>query len=222
MVTLSLSSLDFRLSDRALVLWFESNEAARAVLFSSGRLLARWAQQFDKAEAHLRYPNPQNRFYKVLASMADEPLTPALMPGVQIASMRLSLPILQVLTEFLESPEERRALVRLHDQRQIALSQSSQVLIKNATVEEAIGRKRESYWYAPDLAEFIQRSQRELEPNNPNSSIVISWRGVDRTGTDWREFTHSYRLIADADGILYHASKNLDLRSIPAPPAIVR
>jgi len=97
------------------------------------------------------------------------------------------------------------------------MTQSSQVLIKNATVEEAIGRKRESYWFAPDLADFMQRSRRELEPNNPQSSIVVTWRGVDRTGRDWREFTHSYRLLEDNERILYHCSKNLEFRSIATP-----
>jgi hypothetical protein len=214
-------------SDRAILLSYPTAEDALDELRLQGRVLAQWAARFGKHEAQLRYPNPANRCYRVLASMADaadntsppegsEAFAPVLIPGVQ-AQQIMSLPILKVLTEFLEHPEERRALVRLHDQRQIAMTQSSQVLIKNATVEEAIGRKRESYWFAPDLADFMQRSRRELEPNNPQSSIVVTWRGVDRTGRDWREFTHSYRLLEDNERVLYHCSKNLEFRSIAAP-----
>jgi hypothetical protein len=221
MTALSLEGLDLRLTDRAVILWFDTHNQARSVMLSSYRTLAEWARKLGKHETQLHYPNPAKRCYRVLASMADaadntNPIAPVLIPGVQ-AQQIMSLPILKVLTEFLEHPEERRALVRLHDQRQIAMTQSSQVLIKNATVEEAIGRKRESYWFAPDLADFMQRSRRELEPNNPQSSIVVTWRGVDRTGRDWREFTHSYRLLEDNERILYHCSKNLEFRSIAAP-----
>jgi len=221
MTALSLEGLDLRLTDRAVILWFDTHNQARSVMLSSYRTLAEWARKLGKHETQLHYPNPAKRCYRVLASMADaadnaSPIAPVLIPGVQ-AQQIMSLPILKVLTEFLEYPEERRALVRLHDQRQIAMTQSSQVLIKNATVEEAIGRKRESYWFAPDLADFMQRSRRELEPNNPQSSIVVTWRGVDRTGRDWREFTHSYRALQDNDGILYHCSRNLEFRSIAAP-----
>jgi len=221
MTALSLEGLDLRLTDRAVILWFDTHNQARSVMLSSYRTLAEWARKLGKHETQLHYPNPAKRCYRVLASMADaadntNPIAPVLIPGVQ-AQQIMSLPILKVLTEFLEHPEERRALVRLHDQRQIAMTQSSQVLIKDATVEEAIGRKRESYWFAPDLADFMQRSRRELEPNNPQSSIVVTWRGVDRTGRDWREFTHSYRLLEDNERILYHCSKNLEFRSIAAP-----
>jgi hypothetical protein len=221
MTALSLEGLDLRLTDRAVILWFDTHNQARSVMLSSYRTLAEWARKLGKHETQLHYPNPAKRCYRVLASMADaadntNPIAPVLIPGVQ-AQQIMSLPILKVLTEFLEHPEERRALVRLHDQRQIAMTQSSQVLIKNATVEEAIGRKRESYWFAPDLADFMQRSRRELEPNNPQSSIVVTWRGVDRTGRDWREFVHEYVLLCDRDNVLYHCSKNLEFRSIAAP-----
>jgi len=221
MTALSLEGLDLRLTDRAVILWFDTHNQARSVMLSSYRTLAEWARRLGKHETQLHYPNPAKRCYRVLASMADtpdanSPIAPVLIPGVQ-AQQIMSLPILKVLTEFLEHPEERRALVRLHDQRQIAMTQSSQVLIKNATVEEAIGRKRESYWFAPDLADFMQRSRRELEPNNPQSSIVVTWRGVDRTGRDWREFVHEYVLLCDRDNVLYHCSKNLEFRSIAAP-----
>lgn len=56
-------------------------------------------------------------------------------PGLQIAEMRLSLPILQVFGEFLEFPERKSGLIRLSDDRQIALSESSAALIRSASLE---------------------------------------------------------------------------------------
>ena len=150
--------------------------------------------------------------------MTTPPLIAA--PGLQIAEMRLSLPIVRVLETFLEYPERKSALVRLEDERQMVISESAATLIKNATVRDAVQRKREDFWYLPDLEAFTLESQQQLEADNPDSILEFSWRGVDRTGQDWRRFTHRYRLVSDAYGTLYHIAENIGVEPSLQPTPV--
>jgi hypothetical protein len=142
--------------------------------------------------------------------------------GIQVAEQKLSIPILRVLNYFGEQPERRSALVRLYDERQIVVTESSSVLIKGATLEEAVQRKRSSYWYLPDLEDFRRESRQSLEPNNESSFIEFSWRGVSKDGINWRRFTNKYRLIQDSYGVLYQVSHNLSVEQITTPSVILK
>ncbi|MBW4458613.1 MAG: hypothetical protein KME55_42035 [Nostoc indistinguendum CM1-VF10] len=143
-------------------------------------------------------------------------------PGIQIAKVKLSIPILRVLQNFCEYPENRCALVRVCDERQVALTESSAILLTKVTLEEAVRRKRKEYWYLPDLAEFKRESSQKLEPNNEASYIEFSWRGVSKDGLNWRRFTTKYKLVEDAYGVMYHVTQNLGVEQISTPLSISR
>lgn len=140
--------------------------------------------------------------------------------GVTIAPMKLSLPVLQALEEFLENPSERYTLHRRSDQRQVAVSEAvrSQILLSGVTLEQACGRVRQDYWYLPDLEEFIRNSQQQLEPDNPDSSIIYSFRLHDTTGNNWRQFTNEYRLIqCPLTHEIYEMGLGFDVMTIDDP-----
>lgn len=140
--------------------------------------------------------------------------------GLQLVNQKLSISLLKVINYFFEQPEQRNAIVRLHDERQIAITESNSVLIKGVTLEEAAQRKRSDYWYLPDLEDFRRESKQKLEPNNENSFIEFSWRGVSKDKIDWRVFTNRYSLIQDNYGVFYQVSRNLNVDRIPAPPKV--
>lgn len=140
--------------------------------------------------------------------MAEEsPLDRVFAPGIHANIKFLSAPLLQTLTTFLENPNEKWAIVRLVDERQIAMTASCQELIRNATVEQAINRKRSEFWDATDLEEFRRLTRQRPEPNNPQSTMQHRFKVVNRTGADWRYMISEYRLIENG-GILYHVSHN--------------
>lgn len=142
--------------------------------------------------------------------------------GIHTANQKLSISVLKVINHFFEHPEQRNAIVRLHDERQIIITESNSMLIKGATLEEAVQRKRSEYWYLPDLAEFNRESKQKLEPNNENSFIEFTWRGVSKDRTDWRMFTNRYNLIQDNYGVLYQVSQNLGVNEIYTPPKLYK
>ncbi|HEY9660990.1 MAG TPA: hypothetical protein V6C65_21250 [Allocoleopsis sp.] len=204
---MQLTDLDFKLSDIAVIVELPYTEQeARAFVKRQFRQLARWAQAFDRLYTEIRYQN--DRVFKVLASMAtDSQFDSILVPGIYADIHFLSVPLLQTLNLFLENPEEKWALVRLSDESQIAMTASCQELIRNATIEQAINRKRSEFWDANDLEEFRQITRQSLEPNNPQSIVQHRFKVVDRTGQDWRWMVSDYRLIED-NGTLYHISHN--------------
>lgn len=130
-----------------------------------------------------------------------------IVPGVRIDSLRLSRSLLDVFGYFLENPELKGALVRRADNRQIAMSEASQGIC-SIPLEEAVKRRREDYWHLPDLDQFMRESRRQLEPDNPDSTLEFSWRS-NGYGSNWRQFTNRYRLIRDGFGNLYEVSENL-------------
>lgn len=205
---MQLTEIDFKLSASAVVVELElSQEEAWAWVETRFRTLAQWARALNRPYTEVRYRG-NNKSFKVSASMAEEtPLDRVLTPGIYADVRFLSLPLLSVLNTFLENPDEKWALVRLSDERQIAMTASCQELIRNATVEDALKRRREQYWDAADLQEFRRLTQQGLEPNNPQSILQYRFKVVDRTGTDWRWMVSDYRLIED-NGVLYHVSHN--------------
>jgi hypothetical protein len=102
------------------------------------------------------------------------------------------------------------------------LTASSAALIKGATLEEAVRRKRQDYWYLPDLTEFQRESRQRLEPNNENSFIEFSWRGVSKDRISWRQFITKYRLIQDVYGIMYHGTQNLGVEICTTPSTFLK
>jgi hypothetical protein len=139
-------------------------------------------------------------------SQASEILT---IPRLQIATMQISSPILQVLFEFLEYPERRSGLVRVEDQRQVAMTQASIVMTSRNNLIEAVTYKREDYVHPEDLEDLL-RSLDDLEPDNPSSIIEVSFR-ADINHTNYRRFVNRYRRVTDAFGNLFEVAENLDI-----------
>jgi hypothetical protein len=182
------------------------NQAKQYVREATG-----WSQQF-KQDIYIFYPgNPRPYRIPVLNSeLKEKQMTNILLPGIQIAEMQISLPLLQVFSEFLEYPDRKSGLIRLRDDRQIAVSNSSRVLMRDGDLLRAVQRQRSDYWYLPDLELITQRTRQELEPNNPNSFFEFSWRSPGKSESpEWRRYTNQYRLVSDAFGELYQVSNSL-------------
>jgi len=142
-------------------------------------------------------------------------------PGICLDSLRLSAPLLRVFEEWLANPEVKGSLIRRSDQRQVALTEAVAAnILGGGTLEEAIKRRREDYWYLPDLEDFRREVQQRLEPNNPQSTYEYKWRGCDRNKQNWREFAHQFRLIQDSYGVLYEVAVNLGVKPIAVPDRV--
>lgn len=215
---------EFRYSSQHLVLEAPSRAAARDCVRGKFNILATWATKFGLKDTLVIYPGCPKP-YRIPASIVNRgEYMNQLIPvaGIAIAQMKLSKPILDVFAYFLENPQIKGGLVRLSDERQIAVSEASAALIKNATLEDAVQRKRSDFWYPEDLNEINLLTRQRLEINNPDSTIEFSWRGVDRTGTDWRRFTNRYRLVQDDFGVVYQVSVNLGVEAIASPVSVNR
>ena len=157
------------------------------------------------------------------------------MPGIQVAKMRLSQPLLEVLFDFIENPDRACGVVELATQSQLIITESSAQMILQGDyarlmsegsqdvirdrVAQATSLKREDYFFPPDLEEFNRVTRQELEANNPGSSRELTWRGQSRDGS-WVSYTHLYRLIADEFGGVYHVGENLGFEAIANPVAV--
>ena len=157
------------------------------------------------------------------------------LPGIQVAQMRLSRPLLEVMLEFIENPDWRCGVVSLQDQHQVIVTEASAQMILGreydrlmmegledevrSRVAAATNLKREDYFYLPDLDVFMRETRQRLAVNDRASKIELSWRGQGRDGS-WKQFTHEYRLVGDERGAVYHVAKNLDCVEIAAPEAI--
>ncbi|KYC34780.1 hypothetical protein WA1_49530 [Scytonema hofmannii PCC 7110] len=143
------------------------------------------------------------------------------LPGIQIAEMKLSRPIIKVIDYFCEHPELRCALIRLHDQRQVAMSESSAIMV-TGSLEEAVRRRREQYWHPEDLSAFDLVTRQSLTPDDRDSFVEFSFRAHAPNGGNWRRFTNRYRLVTDSYGLLYHVSENVGIDQLKTEPALVR
>jgi hypothetical protein len=126
-----------------------------------------------------------------------------------LSSTQLSLPIARIITEFLEYPERRSGLVRVQDQRQVAMTQASIIMTPRSNLIEAVTYKREDYVHPEDLEDLL-RSLNDLEPDNPSSIIEVSFR-ADINHTNYRRFVNRYRRITDTFGNLFEVAENLDI-----------
>lgn len=222
---LSLTEFDFAFTGESLILKCKTESQARDLIWHYTNVFAKWARQFEKQSVKITYPNRKKKYFEVLATMGGDeeetPVTGVLAPGIHFDRSHIPIPVLKALFTLLEHPDEKWALVRMSKdmkrQTQIAMSEACRSLVKNATLESAIGRQRSEYWHLPDLEDLNRRTRQELEPNNPESVIMVPWKGVDvPTRREWREFTHQYWLI-ETDDALYHLSKNLGVRQVAAP-----
>lgn len=204
---MQLTDFEFSFSDKAVILNLPFRETeARSFVKQRFRDLAAWALSFERQYTEIRYRS--DKTFKVLASMAIEsPYESVIIPGVHMNIPFMSPVLLKTLSLFLENSDERWTLIRVHDERQIAMTASCQAIIKNATVSDAINRRRPEFWDAEDLRLFHQKARQTLEIDNPNSVMQHRFKVVDRTGTDWRWMISDYRLISD-NGVLYQVSNN--------------
>lgn len=182
--------------------------------------ILQWLINWGFSECLVFYPNCKQP-YRIPASLCSEVImTQSIyLPGIQLDSIKLSIPLLQVFEEFLEFPERRYGLVRRSDQRQLAVSEAvrSQVLKSGVTLEEVVKRRRQDYWHLPNLEDW-QRVSRELEPNNPNSRIEYSYIVHDTTHNNWRLFTSEFRLIqCPVSQVIYEVSRGLDVIPVASP-----
>jgi len=221
---------NLNISSESLSLEAPCRAAAEEFLELVTTSLGTAATAFGFRYAYLTFPNcrkpykiPASIYYSCTKSynlhrgdfMSSTPLI--VVPGLQIAEMKLSLPILRIFEEFCEYPERRSGLVRINDERQVAMSESSSVLVVNSTLAQAVQRKRNEYWYLPDLEDFNRQWRQSLTADDNSSSIEFAYRGVSSDGTNWRRFTNRYRLVRDSYGILYHVSNNVGVDEITAP-----
>lgn len=140
--------------------------------------------------------------------------------GIQIAQMRLSLPLIQTLMEFAENPDMLAGFVRLSDQRQVCMTEAiaSIVAASGQDLEEVVTRRREQYWYAQDLSDFNRDWQQTLEANNPNSTIEYTYRAkVSPANSQWRKWVSRFRLVQDDLGTTYHVGYAIGNEPIPTP-----
>ena len=173
-----LTKLDIGFSRNALTLNVRSKAEARQLLYSKAKVLAVWANKFGCKEFLINFPGGDETPYQIPASIAENYINNEdimtniiIMPGIQIAEMKLSLPLLRVFGEFLEYPERKSGLIRLNDERQIAVSESSSALFWDWTLEDAVKQRRSNYWYLPDLEEVNRLTRQQLEPDNSNSIL---------------------------------------------------
>jgi hypothetical protein len=188
-----------------------------------------WANQFNQ-EVLIFYPGrkdpiripPNNNcsFNNKLFNMSNTN-TNLILPqqGIVTAKGRISPNILEILYFLAENPEESAGLVRLADERQIALTDASIALFTESDggLESAVERRREDYWHLGDLEEFNRLTRQNLEPNNRNSTIEFRLRTHDPNGENWLLSINRYRLVTDDRNGLYHAFLNLAVEACPTP-----
>lgn len=225
----SLNDFDFAFTTNTIVLNFESQDAAKRSLIKYTPVFAKWARQFKKQEVRLAYPNTRGKYFPVLATMgmdesdAVEPdlSETVLSPGIHFEGGHVPMAVLKALARMQENPDEKWVLIKLSQdlkrQTQIAMSEACRSLVKNATLEQAIGRQRSKYWFAEDLSEMERVIRQDMTPNI-NDGTLIRFRGCSPvTQSDWRRFTYQYWNIDDGTGSLYQLGLNLNVESISSP-----
>ena len=155
--------------------------------------------------------------YQQTQKMTTQLLLPT---GVQIAQMRLSLPLVRTLFEFAENPEMLAGFVRLSDERQVCMTEAIAQIVtaSGQDLEEVVTRRREEYWHPADLIEFNREWQQVLEPDNVQSTLEYTYRAkVTPTSNQWRRWTTRFRLVQDDVGTAYHVGYAIATDPIPMP-----
>ncbi|HEY9597803.1 MAG TPA: hypothetical protein V6D33_09050 [Cyanophyceae cyanobacterium] len=148
-------------------------------------------------------------------------------PSIEVGSLTLSRSVLRRLEYLIENPNTKGALVRVHDEAQVAMSQASASLIIGASTKEAVQRKRSEYWHPQDLvrsrrqiSDFVHDlSQGIIKPEDTRHEL--SWRGVSKDGRNWRQFTHIYETFIDELGVAYQFATNIGVEQIEPPSDLV-
>jgi len=185
-----------------------------------------WANKFEQ-EVLIFYPGRTDPirippttnclFDKKLLDMTNLMLPPR--QGIVTAKGRLSPNILDVLYFLAENPDQSAGLVRVADERQIALTDATRALLTESDggLEAAVERRRADYWHLGDLVEFNLLTRHSLEPNNPDSTVEFRLRTHDPNGENWLLSINRYRLVSDDRNQMYHVFLNTGLEEIPAP-----
>lgn len=199
-------------------------------LKSQNQFLKKNADQFHDGirKILLGYPGRKPIEILVTSAIITSPFDSLLPSGIHIGDIGyISKPILDSLQMMLESPDEKWVLIQLgrrddarFDETQVAMTATCQSLVSGATVQSAIGRKREQYWHLPDLENLRLETRKMIEANKINTKDVLRsrWIGTDiPTRQNWRSFEYAYRLIENGDGIIYQLGKNIDVEKVREP-----
>lgn len=149
-----------------------------------------WALRFNCEAILVFYPGC-TRPIKISAKLSQNLMTQLIYErGFQITELAITPTLWGVLNEFLEYPDRKYALIRLRDNRQVALSRAMSDVLGGYSLEQCVSRSRENYWYLPDLEEYSRQARQTLEVNNPESSFEFNWRGYDPGYTNWETIYH--------------------------------
>lgn len=130
--------------------------------------------------------------------------------GIQIASIVLTPTVIRLLQEISEQPELKGGLVRVHDERQVAIANNFTPHLTNYTQESAVQKTRKEYWELDYLAEFNREWRQSLEVNNSNSNLEFTYY-VREDGTGPRgKFVSRFKLVEDEQGVLYQVVNSLE------------
>ncbi|MBW4633906.1 MAG: hypothetical protein KME30_18985 [Iphinoe sp. HA4291-MV1] len=208
------------MSDREIILEAESFDEAQNMVRTKYQTLALWAQAFGMERTSIKFPGCERPFRipsflsQRGGTMTNNLIIP--MGGIQIAEMHLSRALIQVLLEFDENPDMSAGLVRLSDERQVAVTAAAARFVPNNDAEELVRLRRQDYWWLPDLENFNRNWRQQLEPNNLSSMIEYSYRSEADRDRNWGRYTTRYRLIQDDFGVLYHVCYSVGVDMIPA------
>ena len=110
------------LGDNRFILTAPNFSSADKFIQKQTDRVLQWLVNWGFSECLVFYPNCKQP-YRIPASLCSEVImTQSIyLPGIQIDGIKLSIPLLRVLEEFLEFPERRYGLVRRSDQRQLAV-----------------------------------------------------------------------------------------------------
>ncbi len=205
---------------QALIVHAPTDKEAIAYMRDRSSDAAVWAIRFNCQAILVFYPGC-SRPIKISAKLSQNAMTQLIYErGFQITGMPITPTLWGVLNEFLEYPERKYALVRSIDNRQVALSHAMCEILGGYSLEQCVTRRREDYWYLPDLDEYLLTARQNLEVNNPQSFLEFNWRGYDPGYTNWDKVTNRYRLIQDENGTLYELSTNLGTEPLTNIPRV--
>jgi hypothetical protein len=129
---------------------------------------------------------------------------------VQIADMALTPTIINLLQEMVIFPERKHGLVRVADQRQVAMVSTFTPHLTNYTPKLAVQKSRYDYWLPQYLDEFLKVSKQELTPNSKASKLEFAYHvSEDLNGPEGR-FVGSFKLIKDELDNYYHFVTSLE------------
>lgn len=136
--------------------------------------------------------------------------------------MNISLPIYRVFGYFLENSATKGGIVRVHDERQLAMSNASAAIFKSPELmQEACKKRRHEYWNLEDLETFRQFTRQELSLSTTQNPFDLPGREFtyrakigDFSGETWARFTTRYRIFQDPFNITYQASEIINVEPI--------